>query len=292
MSTLTEIVRTAATKTLTDYESELEESKRRRAEESSRREMLLPSEKKQLPELPSLPEVPGIKLGDAYYPKISQEFIGQAKKRLHGVIVPAFSVHDLYTSDSDDVRHVDPDGELISSTNALCAPPGSFEEMHRAAAKAVHPINARLTMWTLPLGLALVVGCIGWLIYERTAWSIWSMLGAVVTAIMGIVFLAADDSPMKKRYTIRAKFSGLLPDEVRAKVHKVRALANGVRRERYFSGDPRILLIREVDNWGFSPAPVPNLDPLIVLSMDGDWYLIEKFDLTPVERWALEGVEG
>lgn len=92
------------------------------------------------------------------------------------------------------------------------------------------------------------------------------------------------------------KFTGVIPDSARAKVQAIRASgelpqASG-KFNGYYVGDkvPNIFLIEEAYAW--SKPEIRNIDLLIVCEKDDAWYLVDKFDLTPMEEWLVQEFVG
>jgi hypothetical protein len=72
-------------------------------------------------------------------------------------------------------------------------------------------------------------------------------------------------------WTIRTAFSGVIPDDVRCLFNEVKECFD------------QVVLVAEVDNWQESVRPG---DPLLIGRIGHLWWLISKFDTTPLEEYA------
>jgi hypothetical protein len=105
------------------------------------------------------------------------------------------------------------------------------------------------------------------------------------------------------------KFSGVIPDSAREKVKALRACGEAVKQipeiktpeqvsdskwemrvEPAHEAPDKIFLIEEAYAW--SKPEVRNLDPIIVLEHGDVWYLVDKFDVTPLEQWLVQEAVG
>ncbi len=80
------------------------------------------------------------------------------------------------------------------------------------------------------------------------------------------------------RTTISCKFTGLIPRDVKGKIEEARS----------FFGDD-IFIIGEPGPWKIDVVNNPKPDPLVVGFRDGALWLIDKFDITPLEQMLLDG---
>lgn len=75
----------------------------------------------------------------------------------------------------------------------------------------------------------------------------------------------------------KVAFTGKFPEETRQKIQQARKLGL------------RTFVVSEVPNWSITEKriPIPE-DPLVIGYKAGRYWLIDKFDLTPTERWVAE----
>jgi len=89
---------------------------------------------------------------------------------------------------------------------------------------------------------------------------------------------------MVKNATItwRARWSGLLPPEIKDQIHK---------HSKTF--DDKLYLLAEPTSWEFKEEKMPKpprpvyKDPLLVGYAHGSLWLIDQFDVTPLERYVV-----
>lgn len=102
---------------------------------------------------------------------------------------------------------------------------------------------------------------------------------------------------------ITHEFKGIIPEKTRLKLRMIKAAIEqnarhvGERRGRYF-GTPHdmnlenILLVEEAYNWSGSAVVTRNEDPLIVYKDWRGYYLVDAFDVSPLEDFLLKEAMG
>jgi hypothetical protein len=132
-----------------------------------------------------------------------------------------------------------------------------------------------------------------------------SGLMALLSCVLCVAMLASwcdfARSGPPNEFELTHRFKGVLPAEAREVMEKVRASLPNPRYEilPMMHFDPRmdlpkshrILLIEEAYDWKIVAQP-RNLDPLLVLELHGEWYLLHKFDVTPAEQWLAQEAVG
>lgn len=86
-------------------------------------------------------------------------------------------------------------------------------------------------------------------------------------------WLIEKNKDVKSGFEITAQFSGILPDRVREHILNV--------KDKFY----KIYIVAEVPKWSVKRI---NIDPLVVGRWGPNFWLIDKFDLTPAEKWVLD----
>lgn len=88
-----------------------------------------------------------------------------------------------------------------------------------------------------------------------------------------------DDEKSLDEIHLTAEFNGILPDEIRAKIHELTTTGT---KAGFFD---QLLIVTEAPVWELKKVIRPlNLDPLLVGIKHNEFFLIDTFDLTPAER--------
>jgi hypothetical protein len=144
--------------------------------------------------------------------------------------------------------------------------------------------NFRATLWfsLLFLGVGLLIGQS---FFPEWSWSwqrvfmiVFGILDCLAAAVYGALILGIEDAHLICTETISVGFSGVLPNNTRAKVKDAKNM--GMAVSLLCEVDPKIGWKREITS-----KPGLKADPLVVGLKDGAWYLIDKFDITPAEHW-------
>lgn len=97
---------------------------------------------------------------------------------------------------------------------------------------------------------------------------------------------------------ITHEFKGIIPESTKTKLRMITAAieANAISRTHRSSHDldkNNILLVEEAYNWSGSAVVIRNVDPLVVYKDWRGYYLIDAFDVSPLEDFLLkEAVDG
>jgi hypothetical protein len=102
---------------------------------------------------------------------------------------------------------------------------------------------------------------------------------------------------------ITHEFKGIIPEKTKLKLRMIKAAIEqhtrrvGERHGRYF-GTPHdmslenILLVEEAYNWSGSVVVLRNEDPLIIYKDWRGYYLVDAFDVSPLEDFLLKEAVG
>lgn len=98
----------------------------------------------------------------------------------------------------------------------------------------------------------------------------WVAINAIILSLFGFVLTCALNW---KDLVIRARYEGIIPDEIKTNIEKVMGDFEGV------------YLMCEVPKWKLQKVVLPRYDPLVVGYRDGNLYLIDVFETTPTEEY-------
>lgn len=102
---------------------------------------------------------------------------------------------------------------------------------------------------------------------------------------------------------ITHEFKGIIPEKTKLKLRMIKAAIDqhmrcvGERRGRYF-GTPHdmsienVLLVEEAYNWSGSAVVTRNEDPLVIYKDWRGYYLVDAFDVSPLEDFLLKEAVG
>ena len=87
---------------------------------------------------------------------------------------------------------------------------------------------------------------------------------------------------------LTAKYGGAMPDTVRENIHKWTNVSTG--QPRFDRNE--VLIVAEAPDESWQVKDIPRLDPLVIGIAHGLLWLVDAFDLTPVEKLARELCAG
>ncbi len=205
---------------------------------------------------------------DGVYPRVPMDIVYASTKKMNGKTVPTFAVYDVF-SGADCERKFEYNDD--SSKNSKFA--NIFQKVY---------INGLEIHFFSFVGVALlsVASIFIDAISQPTTAGLF-----IATAILFFTMLA-HNSGKKINFVFKHKFNGVIPKNVRENIKNVK---------RNFH---EILLVEEAYAWECDSEIVKverNVDPLIigVVSLGSRWdenpkklyYLIDKFDVTPLENF-------
>lgn len=149
---------------------------------------------------------------------------------------------------------------------------GSYDDVKQRLGLVLEKRTNRVASTTFTILMAIVAYPA--LKYNQGWW--FAALGAI---IIGLVAGATyNDEHQQDEHFIESKYSGIIPNDVRAKIHEAK---------RDF-GDRIIILTEAPKKWQVGSVRVnrPRLDPLVLGYMHGQFWLITEYDTTPAEEWV------
>lgn len=258
---------------------------------------LLPFERRQISE--QILDVTSENGYDDVYPRVNIGKIAMAKKRFGDYILPAFAMYDIkgngvdfqsadYVIYANELRlnsHQSSRDKIVHTNMASAFVSGIAAEIQGLAKRAD-------LSWVLAILVTLTIGL-------ATILSTTYLAPAVATSIMlpliaiAVPFLEINrqrntlsNREIKCDIKIRHEFTGKIPDNIR------REFLTPETMNRFDS----IWLVEEAYDWKVgidatvTPIPVVrNQDPLLIGQYRHDFYLIAKFDVTPLELKAITG---
>lgn len=101
----------------------------------------------------------------------------------------------------------------------------------------------------------------------------WTLLAIVTAIVSGCLIGAISDEIRGNTHEYHFKFNGLVPEKIREKVRLLR------------SAKYSTVLVCEADSWEKVSLSV---DPLLCVVLDDRIFVVDKFDLTPMEQYLHE----
>lgn len=258
---------------------------------------LLPFERRQITE--QILDVTRENGYDETYPRVNIGAIASAKKRFGDYVLPAFAMYDIKGNGVDsqsvdcviranDLRLASQESsreKIVNKNMATAAVNGIATDIQRLARRA-NASSVYTFLITAAIGLISVLSAV--YLSSATAACIVLPLIVLATPFLEINRQRSTLSESKIRCNIRIKhdFTGKIPDNIR------REFLTAETMSKFDS----IWLVEEAYDWkvgiNASVTPIPvirNQDPLLIGKVAHEFYLIAKFDVTPLEIKAITG---
>lgn len=240
----------------------------------------LPLERNQFVDIAKDEKSDFVKGYDDKFPRIDMKIVENSTKMMDGVPTPAFAIYNVFTTNNEYTKTYQIDScnkyETYSELSKKLVPHNPlkmkfYNHLWRTWARdAADPF--------IFFGICLQLCWFSLLSDSFILKSILIPLAAlgIVGFIYGLFIAARASNSLAISRTFSHKFSGIIPDNVRELI----------KNEQI--NFERIYLIEEGYNWKINDSvelkKKPNPDPLIVGVKDGRYWLLTKFDVTPLEN--------
>lgn len=295
MQTLTDIMAEATQITPEQHRAQVAASRR----VAELRQSLLPIERDQIKDVEVAEFVEGY---DDQFPRVNFAKIARATRKIKGQDVPAFAIYNIDSDRPDQRVHeisVDRNRVVSETYKSTSDRKVVSQNIPQVSGQAERLQSALLHMGSenyIPLACAAMLAtAVATIMIASFASSMVFMIFALIAGPLAFmqlmdfksISLLAGSENMRITTTITHSFKGVIPAHIKSEI----LIPEVTSRFR------RIFLIEEAYNWkcecqGESTARdiVRNLDPLLIgETKEGAYFLLAKFDVTPLEEQALRG---
>lgn len=207
---------------------------------------------------------------DDNYRKIDMDAVNQATKKMNGRIVPAFAIYDVFGNGVCEIeKNIDTSHEDDASIAFL-------DKADRFKFKAYQYTRIAVILSMLLMGLSFI-GCFIASIctgFSHSTINIMDIVSGV--SAFGLLFIAGPmcEKDLKKTIKFIHEPKGLMPRNVAENIKNLKSKFD------------RIYVIEEAHCWEIEDSKIEiiqNEDPLVVGKYGENYYIIDKYDVTPLE---------
>lgn len=238
----------------------------------------LPIEREQFAELAENKTTDFMNGYDDKYPRIEMNVVENSTKMMNGQLVPAFAIYNVNSQNAEYTKQFKIDNidryENQREIDKKMVPHSPLKM--KLANHFYRNCTDRDVGGVIAVGLVCQFANFLWR-EENIGFHIFASFAVSLGAFMMVYGLGIFNwqSGFEKTRKFTHKFSGVIPKDVRDLVRK-----EIIRFDQ-------ILLIEEAHSWKINDETVnipKNLDPLIVGKKDNKYFLLAKFDVTPLEN--------